>query len=76
MITVRARAGRIVGGRTASELTFGELTGEDSCYGGVEGIDTEAVVCMETDAKAESGTQHGGVAWPSILVVVRVERRR
>ena len=49
MISVRAGGGRIISGRLAKELMFGEVTGEDGWYGGVEGIDADAVVCMEMD---------------------------
>ena len=61
VIFVRAGAGRIVSGRPASELTFGDVTGEDGWCGGVEGVDAYAVVCMEMDAMTGLASRRRGL---------------
>ena len=45
VISVRAGAGRTVSGRPASELTFGGVSVEDDCCGGIEDVDADADVC-------------------------------
>ena len=63
VISVRAGAGRIVSGRPARELTCGEVTGEDGWCGGVEGIDADAVVCMEMDVMTGLAARRRGLVF-------------
>ena len=62
VISVRAGGGITVSGWPARELTFSEVTGGDGCSGGVEGIDADAVVCMEMDVMTGLAVRRRGLA--------------